>query len=119
MPPVPPPPGEPPNFVTPPRPAPGRPRPTCKVLALYLENCANASRQTDRTETEDRDRDTDNPLYRYRLGVRRQNSTTAEEVAIFQHLFPNPNWLMSGKTSGYQNLVSIFSWIYNCLKTKR
>ena len=36
-----------PQFLTPPRPVPGRPRPTCKVSALYLENCANASRQTE------------------------------------------------------------------------
>ena len=47
-----------PKIFTPPRPAPGRPRPTCKVSALYLENCANASRQTE----------TDNPLHRYRYG---------------------------------------------------
>ena len=40
-----------PKFSTPPRPVLGRPRPTCKVSALYLENCANASRQTE-TETE-------------------------------------------------------------------
>ena len=62
-PPPPPPPGAPPKFLTPPRPVPGPPRPTCKVSALYLENCANALRQT---ET-DRQRQTDNPLYRYRL----------------------------------------------------
>ena len=31
--------------------------------------------------------------------VRRQNSTKAEEVARFQRLFPNPSWLMSGRTS--------------------
>ena len=48
-------PGAPRNFLTPPRPVPGRPRPTCKVSALYPENSANASRQTE----------TDNPLYRY------------------------------------------------------
>ena len=41
-------PGAPPQSLTPPRPAPGRPRPTCKVSALYLENCANALRQKDR-----------------------------------------------------------------------
>ena len=51
-----PPPRAPRNFLTFPRPVPGRPRPTCKVSALYLENCANASRQTDRQT--DRDRQT-------------------------------------------------------------
>ena len=51
--------------------------------------------------------------------VQRQNSTTAEEVARFQRLFPNPSWLMSGRTSGHQNLVSIFPGIDNCLKAKR
>ena len=45
------PPVYPPNLLTHPRPVPGRPRPTCKVSALYLENCANALRQTE-TETE-------------------------------------------------------------------
>ena len=54
-------PGAPPKFLTSPRPAPGCPRPTCKVSALYLENCMNALRQRDRQ------RQTDNPLYRYRL----------------------------------------------------
>ena len=29
--------------------------------------------------------------------VQRQNSTTAEEVAKFQHLFPNPSWVMPGE----------------------
>ena len=48
--------------------------------------------------------------------VRRQNSTTAEEIARFQCLFPNPSWLMSGRTSGHQNLVSIFPGINNCLR---
>ena len=47
--------GAPRKFLTPPRPVPGRPRPTCKFSALYLENCANALRQTE-TET---DRQTD------------------------------------------------------------
>ena len=47
-------PGAPPKFLTPPRPATGCFRPTCKVSALYLENCANALRQKDR----DRDRQT-------------------------------------------------------------
>ena len=42
-----------------------------------------------------------------------QNSTTAEEIARFQRLFPNPRWLMSGRTSGHQNLVSIFPGIDN------
>ena len=40
------------TILTPPRPVPSRPRPTCNVSALYLENCANSLRQT---ET-DRDR---------------------------------------------------------------
>ena len=39
--------GAPLAILTPPRPVPGPPRPTCKVSALYLENCANASRQTE------------------------------------------------------------------------
>ena len=52
-----------------------------------------------------------------KIRVRRQNSTTAEEVARFQRLFPNLSWLMSGRTSGHQNLVSIFPGIDNCLKT--
>ena len=51
--------------------------------------------------------------------VRRQDSTTAEEVARFQRLFPNPSWLTSGRTSGHQNLVSIFPGIDDCLKAKR
>ena len=50
--------------------------------------------------------------------VRRQNSTTAEELARLQRLFPNPSWLMSGRTSGHQNRISIFSGIDNCLKAK-
>ena len=37
--------------------------------------------------------------------VRRQDLTTAEVVARFQGLFPNPSWLMPGRTSGHQNLV--------------
>ena len=45
---------------TPPRPAPESPWPVWEVWTSYLENCANALRQT---ET---DRQTDNPLYRYR-----------------------------------------------------
>ena len=45
--------------------------------------------------------------------LRRQDSTTAEEVSSFQRLFPNPSWLMSGGTSGHQNLVSIFPGIDN------
>ena len=49
-----PPPGAPSKFSTPPRPALGRPRPTCKVSALYLENCANALRQKDRQRQTDR-----------------------------------------------------------------
>ena len=39
-----------PTILTLPRPVPGRSWPTCKVSALYLENCANALRQTE-TET--------------------------------------------------------------------
>ena len=40
-----------------------------------------------------------------------QNSTSAEEVARFQCLSPNPSWLASGRTSGHQNLVIIFPWL--------
>ena len=47
--------------------------------------------------------------------VRRQNSTTAEEIARFQRLFPNPSWLTSERTSGHQNLVSIFPGIDSCV----
>ena len=36
------------KIITPPRPTPGHPRPTCKVSPLYLENRANALRQKDR-----------------------------------------------------------------------
>ena len=35
------------KFLTPLRPVPGSPQPTCKVSALYLENCANALIQTE------------------------------------------------------------------------
>ena len=49
---------------TPPRPAPESPWPVWEVWISYLENCANASRQTDRDRQ--RQRQTDNPLYRYR-----------------------------------------------------
>ena len=59
-----------------------------------------------------------NSLHPSRHKVRRQNSTTAEEVAQFQRLFPNPSWLTSGRTSDHQNLVTIFPWIDNCLKAK-
>ena len=51
--------------------------------------------------------------------IRRQNSTTAEENARFQRLFPNLRWLTSGRTSGHQNLVSIFLGIDNRLNAKR
>ena len=34
-------------------------------------------------------------------------------------VFHNLSWLMSGRTSGHQNLVSIFPGINNCLKAKR
>ena len=40
--------------------------------------------------------------------ARRRNSTSAEEVARFPHLFPKPSWLISGKTSGHQKLVPTF-----------
>ena len=43
---------------------------------------------------------------------------TAEEVARFQRLFPDPSRLTSGRTSNHQNLVSIFPGIANCLKAK-
>ena len=42
--------------------------------------------------------------------VRRQNSTSAEEVIRFQCLFPNPSWLTSVRKPGHQKLVSIFPW---------
>ena len=41
---------------------------------------------------------------------------SAEKVARFQRFFPNPGWLMSGRTSGHQNFVSIFPGIDNCLE---
>ena len=47
--------------------------------------------------------------------VRMQMSTTAEKVVRFQLLSPNPSWLTSGRTSGHQNLVSVFQGIDNCL----
>ena len=51
------------------------------------------------------------------IKIRRQNSTTAEEVARVQlGLFPNPSWLMSGRTSGHQNLSSIFPGLDSCLE---
>ena len=59
--------------------------------------------------------------FSYYIMVRRQNSTTAEVDARFQRLFPdfpNPSWLTSGRTSGHQNLISIFPGIDNCLKAK-
>ena len=65
-PPAPPPPRAPTQFLTPPRPVPGRPRPTCKVSALYLENCASALRIWDRQRQRQRQTDRDVPLYRYR-----------------------------------------------------
>ena len=46
--------------------------------------------------------------------------TEAEEVATFQHLFPNPSWLSSGRASDHQKLVPTFPWMDNCLMvTKR
>ena len=50
---------------TPPRPAPESPWPVWEVWTSYLENCANALRQTDRQT----DRDGDVPLYRYRYSL--------------------------------------------------
>ena len=47
--------------------------------------------------------------------VRRQNSTSAEEVARFKRLFPNPSWLAPRRTSGHPKLVPTFPWIYNYL----
>ena len=47
--------------------------------------------------------------------VRRRNSSSAEEDARFQGLFPNLSRLTSGRTSGHQKLVSTFPWIDNCL----
>ena len=39
---------------------------------------------------------------------------------FYSSFFPNPSWLTSGRTSGHQNLVSIFPGIDNCLMvTKR
>ena len=57
-----------------------------------------------------------NPSYRitiHRSSVQRPNSTSTEEVARFQRLLPNPSWLMSGRTSSHQKLVSTFPWIDN------
>ena len=45
--------------------------------------------------------------------VWRWNSTSAEEGARFQRLFPNPSWLTLGRTSGDQKLHSTFPWIDN------
>ena len=39
------------------------------------------------------------------------NSTSAEEVAWFQRLIPNPSWLASGRISDHQKLVSTFPMI--------
>ena len=60
-------------------------------------------------------------IYSTPMEVRRQISTTAEEVTRIQILFPYPSWLTSGRTFGHQNLVliSIFPEIDNCLKAKR
>ena len=45
--------------------------------------------------------------------VRRWNSTSAEEIARFQCLFPNLSWVPSvvGKTSGHLKLVPTFPLI--------
>ena len=43
--------------------------------------------------------------------VRRWNSTSAEEDARFQRLFPNPSWLTSGRTPGRQKLITTFQRI--------
>ena len=49
--------------------------------------------------------------------VRRRSSTSTEEVARFQSLFPNPRWLTQ---DGHQKLISTFPWMDNCLSvTKR
>ena len=59
-------------------------------------------------------------FFSFSFMVQKRNSTSAEEVARFQHLFPNPSWLMSGRTSGHQKIVPTFLWIDNCLMvTKR
>ena len=42
-----------------------------------------------------------------------------EEIARFQHLFPNPSWLMSGRTSSHQKLVPAFPWIDNCVMVSK
>ena len=42
--------------------------------------------------------------FKFSVMIRRQNSTTAVELARFQCLFPNPSWLTTGRTSGHQTL---------------
>ena len=76
-------PGAPPNFLTPPRPVPGRPRPTCKVSALYLENCANALRQTETDRQRQTDRD--NPLYKYRYSILNLSPLNLHYFVYIQH----------------------------------
>ena len=43
----------------------------------------------------------------------RQNSSTAEQVARFQRLFPNPSWLMSGKEHPVTKILFQYSFIWN------
>ena len=69
---------------TPPRPAPESPWPVWEVWTSYLENCANASRQTDRQRQ--RQRQTDNPLYRYRRYV-----VAYDEILNRVHIFRTIN----------------------------
>ena len=54
---------------TPPRLAPESLWPVWEVWTLYLENRANALRQTYRDRDRQRQRQTDNPLYRYRFNT--------------------------------------------------
>ena len=44
--------------------------------------------------------------YLKKIMVRRRNSTSTEEVARFQHLFPNPSWLTAGRTSSHKKTHS-------------
>ena len=41
------------------------------------------------------------------------NSTTTNEVSRFQHLFPNPSWLVWGRASRHQKPAPTFPWIDN------
>ena len=51
-------------------------------------------------------------------GMEAEFNYTVEEVVRFQRLFPNPSWLMSGRTSGHQNLVSKIPVVGKCFKAK-